>query len=479
MEAVPDAMVCVGQDGHIVAVNQQAQAMFGRDREAMVGQAIEVLIPSRFRHRHVGHRDGYIADPHVRPMGQGLELFASHADGSEFPVEISLSPVAMDGGTIIAASIRDTSERQRAERKFRSLLESAPDAMIIVDDHGRIVLVNAQAEVMFGHSKNAMLGQTIEALIPERFRGRHVGHRDGFFAAPKARSMGSGLELFALHADGSEFPVEISLSPIDTDEGRLVAAAVRDVTERKEAEAKAQDAAEQERRLKQLQESDAFRTRFINAAAHELYTPLTPIRVTLGALQREGLGDDERERAMAILGRNFLRLEGLVSDLLEASRFQSGHLQLERTHLDVSTSVRNVVEDYAEACHEASIGLSANVEDGLQVHGDGNRIHQVLDNLLSNALKFTPAGGQVEIHARRDGDHVAISVSDTGAGIAPDQQERLFAPFVRLHEGIAPGTGLGLYICKGFIEAHGGTLEASSDGPGKGATFTIRLEAEC
>ncbi len=477
MEVAPDAMVCVDHNGRIVLANQQAEALFGRSREAMLGQPIEVLIPSRFRDRHVGHRDGYIDDPHVRPMGQGLDLFALHEDGTEFPVEVSLSPIQVDDHRIVAASIRDTSDRVRAERKFRSLLESAPDAMVIVDDHGRIVLTNAQAEATFGYGKDAMLGQTIEMLIPERFRSRHVGHRDGFFAAPKARSMGSGLELFALHADGSEFPVEISLSPIDTDEGRLVAAAVRDVTERKQAEASAEAAAQQRRDLERLQEQDAFRTRFINAAAHELYTPLTPIRATLKVLERSDLDAAQKAKAMDILSRNFNRLSGLVGDLLEASRFQSGTVQIDLEELDLAVVVRDAVEDFQEAGHEAGITLHVDVGDQLRVQADANRIHQVLDNLLSNALKFTPRGGTVRATAERRDGKVRVAIQDSGAGLDPGQLDRVFTPFVRMHEDMAPGSGLGLYIAQGFINAHGAHLHASSPGPGQGATFEFELEA--
>jgi PAS domain S-box-containing protein len=236
IDAAPDAMVIMGPTGAIELVNKQAEALFGYGRDELVGQPIEVLVPERFRARHSGHRAAFMAAPNSRPMGSGLELYGLRKNGSEFPIEISLSPLSTPKGILVSSAIRDITGRKRAEQKFRALLEAAPDAMVIVDQRGVILIVNAQTEKLFGYAREELLGQPVEFLVPRRFRAQHQVHRSGYFARPKARAMGSELELFGLRKDSSEFPIEISLSPLETEDGLLISSAIRDVSERKQAE---------------------------------------------------------------------------------------------------------------------------------------------------------------------------------------------------------------------------------------------------
>jgi len=238
LEAAPDAMVIANESGKIVQVNRQAEVIFGYDRTELLGSQIEMLMPESFRSRHETYRAGYHAKPRVRAMGSGLELFARRKDGTQFRVEISLSPLPTNDGNLVFASIRDITERTRADEKFRSLLEAAPDAMIIANEKGEIVLVNQQTESVFGYNRSELIGKPVEQLMPSTFRQRHRHYRTEYFSNPKVRAMGSGLELFAVRKDGSQFPVEISLSPLETDEGILVSASVRDITERKRADEK-------------------------------------------------------------------------------------------------------------------------------------------------------------------------------------------------------------------------------------------------
>lgn len=233
VESAPDAVVLIDSDGHILLVNRQTERLFGYERVELIGKAVEMLVPEQFRAHHAVHRDGYFAEPKLRGMGEGLELSGRRRDGSQFPIEISLSPIQTESGLLVTAAIRDATERRRANEKFRALLESAPDAMVIIDERGLIRLVNAQAKRVFGYQSEALIGKRVEVLIPERLRDRHAGHRTDYFTAPKVRGMGEGLELWGRRKDGQEFPIEISLSPMETEDGIWATAAVRDISQQK------------------------------------------------------------------------------------------------------------------------------------------------------------------------------------------------------------------------------------------------------
>jgi PAS domain S-box-containing protein len=246
-EHSPDAVFVVDEIGNIDRVNTPAEALFRLPRERLLGKPIGMVLPERFRDRHLAHRASYMKDARTRPMGSGLELWAQRGDGSEFPVDIMLSPIEIGQRRMVLAVVRDTTERRVAEEAlrqsrtmFQKFYEQSPDAIIVVDELGRIDHVNALAEALFGLSRERMVGQSIEMLLPKRFRDRHWAHRAGYMKDAKMRPMGSGLELWAQRGDGSEFPVDIMLSPIEIEQRRMVLAVIRDISERKRAEAQVQ-----------------------------------------------------------------------------------------------------------------------------------------------------------------------------------------------------------------------------------------------
>ena len=235
LEGVPGAIVGIGPSGQVVLVNAQVERLFGYDRAKMIDQPIELLIPAGLPAGDPAYGGSGIDDP--GRIGARLKRTGRRKDGSEFPVEISLSPVMTRDGLIVTAAIRDVTDRLHAETMFRGLLEAAPDAILVVNADGLIVLVNSRAEHLFGYERAEIVGQPIEQLVPESARAVHSGHRSRFADDPHPWAMGAGLELTACRKDGSEFPADISLSAIETSNGLLVSAAVRDTTERTEAEA--------------------------------------------------------------------------------------------------------------------------------------------------------------------------------------------------------------------------------------------------
>ena len=243
VEAAPNAMVMVDPAGNIVMVNAQAERVFGYSRAELTGQPVEMLVPERLRSHHPELRKTFFADPRPRPMGAGRDLYGLKKDGGEFPIEIGLNPIETDEGTMVLSAIVDITARKAAElalrdseRRFRLVVEAAPNAMVMIDPAGKIVMVNTQAERVFGYSRAELVGQPVEMLVPERFRGHHPELRRTFFADPRPRPMGAGRDLYGLKKDGSEFPVEIGLNPIETDEGTMVLSAIVDITARKAAE---------------------------------------------------------------------------------------------------------------------------------------------------------------------------------------------------------------------------------------------------
>jgi PAS domain S-box-containing protein len=382
-----------------------------------------------------------------------------------------------DGPLRMFGFAKDVTDERIAAGRFETLLEAAPDAMILVDRAGTILLVNVQTEVTFGYEREELIGKPMEILVPEALRGAHARHRAGFQAQPRTRPMGAGLDLRARRKDGTELAVEISLSPIESPDGHMVLAAIRDISDRVLARDREAQAREHSVELDRLRAMNEFKTHLLNTAAHELNTPLTPLRLQLHLLRSGGLGalTDRQGHALLVLDRNVKRLSALVTDMLDVARIESGHLKIKPEPVAVKRLAAESIESFAETAHRVGVDIRIEVPDDLVVMADPARLTQVFYNLITNALKFTGDGGTVTVAAAREDDEAAIWVHDTGIGMTKEQMARLFHAFSQVHEDVQHGTGLGLFICKGIIQEHDGTISVRSDGPGRGSTFRFTL----
>jgi PAS domain S-box-containing protein len=382
--------------------------------------------------------------------------------------------------TMLSQIERQAADLESANQRFRIAVEAAPNALIMVDEAGVMVMVNAQAEKMFGYSREELVGQSVDMLMPQRMRAIFPTFRQQFFDAPIARPMEAGRDLFGLRKSGAEFPVEIGLNPIRTDSGLRVLSSILDITERKRVEAERQQLLESERAARgEAERASRMKDEFVATLSHELRTPLTAILGWAQMLRKSQQDDGETSQGLEVIERNARIQTRIIEDLLDVSRIISGKIRLDVQPVDLNTVIEAALATVRPAAEGRSIRLQTILDPNVGlVRGDPNRLQQVIWNLLSNAIKFTNRGGRVQIAMARVNSHVEISVSDTGQGIDPQFLPYVFERFrqadsstTRKHTGL----GLGLAIVKQLVELHGGTVRAMSPGEDQGSTFIIEL----
>jgi PAS domain S-box-containing protein len=375
----------------------------------------------------------------------------------------------------------EITERQRTEQALqdseglqRGLFEFAPDAILVADETGRMVQVNTQAETLFGYGREELLGRPIEVLLPDRFAARHAQYRKTYIAMPEVRSMGAGLELYGRRRDGSEFPLDIMLSPVEGRHGRMVIAVVRDITERRRSEEVLRHSRDVLTELNQrLQELDRLKSKFISDVSHELRTPVTNLGLYLDLIETGQPA--KRKQYETALREQIERLTDLIEKISSLSSMEQDQVTAEFGNVDLNAVVDLVVSEFQPRARSAGLALSFSPGvDPLIVSGVASQLRQVVTNLVANAVSYTPQG-RVWVSTGRNADLVYLQVTDTGPGIEAADLQHVFERFYR-GRGVShiPGSGLGLAVVHRIVHLHSGTVEIKTQA-GEGSTFTVRL----
>ncbi len=500
LEVSPDALVLVDSAGRIASVNSQTEALFGYPRSELEGKALEALLPERFRAAHVLHREQYATSPRTRPMGAGLALYGRRKDGTEFPVDISLSPLLFNGTLHVLGAVRDITVRRQLEGREHAAREAAEARLALLQlvldelptcvyfvqgEEARLVLANRAAVTLWGSEWPT--GQPMQDFLT----AHHIRLFDtnGQALPPAAfatlRALHEGQTVFQhqeiiRHADGMSLPVlvnAVALAPhllagLGTGGGNhhissaepAALVVLQDVTSLKEAE--------------------QLKDQFIWLVAHELRNPLAALKGFATMLLRHSQGDKGtalaswQQEALTELDLAANRLNRLTEDLLDVVRLQAGRLMLHRESIDLVNTIRHVIAQMGQSSDRHQLTFSTSLSH-LQAQMDRGRIEQVLVNLLTNAIKYSPDGGLVEVALQLvpEWQEARISIRDQGIGIPQAEQAQLFGRFVRASnsqtQGIS-GTGLGLYLCRELVSQHGGDIWFEST-EGAGSTFFLRL----
>jgi two-component system, cell cycle sensor histidine kinase and response regulator CckA len=463
VESAEDAIITETLDGTITSWNRAAEILFGYSAREAIGQSINIIVPAE--------RRGEVSEI-IATIGEGrrirhLETVRRAKDGHLIEVSLSASPVRAPTGEIIGTAkiTRELSEQRFAEPAFQFAIESSPGGVLVIDGSGKINLVNASIERLFGYGRTELLGQPVEILIPTELRDAHVKHRANFCANPVARPMGIGLDLVGQRKDGSKFPIEIELNPIRSRQAVIVMVTIHDITERLQ--------------LRQAQKMEAVGL-LAGGVAHDFNNLLLVILVYVEMLRDECSAGDPRLQEVEEIIRAIERAQGLTRQLLAFSRrqpMQPAVVDLGDAVASVHSLLRRVLPSNIEI-------VTVVAEDVWPVFVDRGQLEQVVMNLAVNARDAMPEGGRFGIEVRNvginhqdhgvsAGEYVELAFADTGSGIRVEELDRIFEPFYTT-KGRGSGTGLGLATCYGIITQAGGHIAVRSE-LGRGTTFTVLL----
>ena len=472
----PDALILLTAEGRVLHWSRGARAIFGYASDEACGRVLADLVaPPDFTAEQLVRIDETLAG--------GLATYESvrrRKDGSLLYVDVSTRLIrAPDGSAQVLSAEKDVTQikvqrdAKLMEARFRDLLESTPDGIVMANPTGHIVIANSQAERLFGYDDGELRGMLVDTLLPARYRQAHVGHRSSYFQQPRKRAMGSGLDLAGLRKDGTEFPIEISLSPLRTEESAFVMSAIRDISERKRFEKALQE------KNQELASANEAKDRFLAGMSHELRTPLNAIIGFTGTLLMKLPGplNDEQTKQLRTVQSSARHLLALINDLLDVAKIEAGKVELALEPVDCKALIDEIANTLRPQAEAKGLVLSMDLSGPSCVaRTDRRALRQIVLNLAGNAIKFTEHGS-VQLSLRCDDGRIEIRVDDTGIGIATEEQDKLFGAFSRIsgsRPGAPEGTGLGLHLSQKLAELLGGKIEFRS-ASGEGSSFALIL----
>jgi PAS domain S-box-containing protein len=479
VQTAHDAIVSADSRGNITDFNRGAEAIFGYPAQEVIGRPLAVLMPDRFKELHQRGFKRYLETGEAHVIGKTVELAGKRKDGTEFPVELSLSSWKARAGLFFTGILSDITDRKRAEEvlrqseeRFRLLVSEVTDyAILMLDPEGLIASWNAGAERIKGYRSDEILGKHFSCFYTTEDVESGMPAHELKVATEQGRFEDEG---WRLRKDGSRFWANVVVTALRDGTGHLrgFARVTRDITEHKRTQEIIMHAKEEAER------ASKFKDQFLSTMSHELRTPLNAVLgfSDLLADERYGPLNDRQQRYVAHIHTGGKHLLKLISDILDLSKIEAGRMELTREDVTVALAFGEVISALYPLAEKKSQALVQQVEPHLHVNADAMRFRQVLMNLVANAIKFTPENGRIELAARQVDNQVRLEVRDNGPGIPLDQQQRIFEAFVRLTQtGTATeGTGLGLAITSRLVELHGSKLQIESQ-PGAGTCFYFSL----
>jgi len=474
LEASPSGQLIVDGQGKIRHINSKIADIFGYEPEELIDSSLEILIPDEFSHAHPDYRMSFFTNPVVRSMGSGQVLFGQHKSGSRIPIEIGLNPLA-DGDTkYVLASIVDISERLKADRRFQLALEASPSGVMLIDETGKINLVNSKIEEIFGYYRDELINQNVGKLVPGNYRDQHPDYIARFLRKPKSRSMGVGRELFGVRKDGTEVPLEIGLNPLEIDGRVHVLASVADISQRKQAE---KENMALTNRIQQAQRLESLGV-LAGGSAHDFNNILASISGNAElAMLALPLDTPNREKLLTYI-ENIIRSCSRAAELTNQMLAYAGKGKKLVQHYNLNNVIENLLT-LLNSTLPKKVGLATNLQTNLPViNADRSQIQQIITNLVTNAAEAIGSNaGKITIstgieyqnlqslkHYKhfeylQPGDYVFLEVSDTGSGMPQQVIENMFDPFFTTK---FTGRGLGMAAVLGIIRSHLGSVKVQS-----------------